>query len=374
VTVFVGNPMRYMMTAKALLLMTVFGLAFAARSQSAASSPTQRIQNEQNVAGVVIPGSVETEITEWDLPTPNSEPQGIFFNKRDGFTWYSAEGANLLGRFDPKTKKFDEYHLRPGSDPYALVEHSGSGVQTTVYFTSHTGGFIGEYDAKTREVREFRIAGGKLLLNELSFDPNGVVWFTVAKAKPPKYPQGSKIGSLNLFSSEIKLAETPTRNASPYSLAVDSKGTPFFTEIDSSRLASIHPVTMKVTEYALPNRDSGARSLTITPDDAIWYTDFSRGYLGRFDAKTGKFKEWPSPSGPKSRPSGITNVGNTIWYAEAGTAPNMIVRFDPQTERFQSWQVPAGGAIERIYAQPDGTLWFTRPSTNRIARVTTKEK
>jgi virginiamycin B lyase len=280
----------------------------------------------------------------------------------------------LLGRFDPKTKKFEEFHLRPGSDPCSVVEHSGSGVQTTVYFTSHTGGFIGEFDQKTREVREFRISGGKLLLHDLTFDPNGVVWFTVAKANPPKYPRGSKIGSLNLFTSEIKLAETPTRNSSSYSLAVNSKGTPFFTELDSPRLGRIHPVTMTVTEYPLPNRASGVRSLTITPDDVVWYTDYTRGYLGRLDPNTGKFDEWQSPSGARSRPGGITNVGNIIWYAEAGTVPKMLVRFDPITEKFQTWPISAGGAIDHIYAQADGTLWFTRPDTNRLARVTSKKE
>jgi virginiamycin B lyase len=317
-------------------------------------------------------GKIDVKIKEWDLPNPNSMPQDTFFNKRDGSAWYSGQSANVLGRFNPKTEQFEEFHLRQGSDPYRLIEHSGSGIQSTVYFTSQTGGFIGEFDANTREVREFRITGGKLRLHDLAFDPNGVVWFTILQAKPPQYPQGSKIGSLNLYSSEIKLANTPTRNVSPYSLAVNSKGTPFFTEFDSPRLGSINPVTMKVTEHVLPNARSGARGLTITPDDVIWYTDYLRGYLGRFDSKSGKFEEWASPGGPASHPSGITNTGKIIWYSEAGS--NMLVRFDPESKTFQSWPVNAGGEIDQIFAQPDGTLWFSRPQTNRIVQVIIKEQ
>lgn len=324
--------------------------------------------------GVTVPGPVQATITEWDLPTPNSMPHDSFYTKRGGITWYSGEFANVLGRFDSKTQKFEEIHLRPGSSPYALVEHAGSGVQGTIYFTSHTGGFIGEFDPNTRNVREFRIAGPKLLLHDIAFDPNGVVWFTVMAARPPLYPQGSKVGSVNIFSSEIKLADTPTRDANPYSLAVNSMGIPFFTEGDSHKLGSIDPVTMKITEYALPNREIGVKSITISRDDMVWYTDYLRGYLGRFDPKTGKFSEWPSPSGPKSRPYAIANAGNIIWYSETGTKPNMLVRFDPKTEKFQSWPVKAGGGIKHIYAESGGSLWFTRPLTNGIAHVVIKEE
>lgn len=323
----------------------------------------------KNVPGITVPGDVQVTFTEFDAPTPNSTPQDAFFRSRDGYAWYSGQSANVLGRIDFKTGKSDEYRLRPGSDPYSLVEHFGSGVQSTMYFTSRTGGFIGEFDPSKHEVREFRILGGKRLLQDIIFDRNGVIWFTALKPKLPLYTQGSQIGSLNLFSSEIKLADTPTKNASPYGLAIDSIGIPFFTELDSPRLGSINPDTMKVTEYLLPNPKIGARGLAITPDDAVWYTDYARGYLGRFEPKTGKFAEWPSPSGARSRPDGIVSVGKVIWYAESGSKPNMLVRFDTETQKFQSWPVKAGEGIRHIHAQADGSLWFTHPLANSVVHV-----
>ena len=50
----------------------------------------------------------------------------------------------------------------------------------------------------------------------------------------------------------------------------------------------------------------------------------------------------------------------------------MLVRFDPQTEKFQSWPVKAGGGIRQIYADADGSLWFTRPLANGIAQAVIK--
>ena len=323
--------------------------------------------------GVAISGPVQVSIHDWSIPAENTLPQAVFFTNRGALAWYTGEFSNVLGRFDAKGQKFEEVHLRPESDPYALVEHAGSGVQGTIYFTSRTGGFIGEFDPNKHEVREFRIPGPKILLHNIAFDPNGVVWFTALAARPPRYPQGSKIGSVNIFSSEIKMAGTLTRNGGVDALAVSSKGIPFFSESESPRLGSVHPATMKVIEYSLPSPASRARGLAFTADDMLWYTDGPRGYLGRFDAKTGKFSEWLSPSGPTSRPYGIASVGGVVWYAETGTSPNMLVRFDPTTEKFQSWPLHANGEIKQIYAQPGGSLWLVEPMANRIVNVAPRE-
>jgi YVTN family beta-propeller protein len=348
---------------RALLLPALLLPLLAGHGRAASSPPTIYTIAADQGAGPTL------SITEWNLPTPNAMPRDTFVSKRDGFVWYSADSLNMLGRLNTKTGTFEEFHLRPGSDPYAVVEHAGSGVQSTVYFSSRTGGFIGEFDPNTREVREFRVRDGNAILHDLTFDRNGVVWFTVMKAQSPEHPQGSRVGSINLFSSEIRLAETPTRNASPHSLAVSRKGTPFFTELDSPRLGSVDPVTMKVTEYPLPDSKSGVRGLAITPDDQIWYTDHGRGYIGRFDPKTRKFQEWRSPGGSNSHPSAMTNADGMLWYLEAGPNPK-LVRFNPDTQQFQTWALKTGGELEHLYAHPDGSLWFTLPSGNRITKVT----
>src|SRR5262249_27112899 len=152
------------------------------------------------------------------------------------------------------------------------------------------------------------------------------------------------------------------------------KGFAWFAEKGMSKLGSVHPATMQVTEYLMPEPGSSPTSITITRDDVIWYTDNGRGYLGRFDPKTNQFREWASPSGPKSLPDAITHVGNVIWYAESGTKPNMLVRFDPKTEKFQTFPVKDGGGIKHIHADKDGSLWMARPMTNGIAHAVIKEQ
>jgi virginiamycin B lyase len=328
--------------------------------------------------GVVVPGDVQATVTEWDAPSPNSMPYGILRSTVTGMTWFTGLFSNEMVRFDPKTQEFKEYHLRPGTNPSSLLEFRGGNRLGVMSFVPQSGGFIGDFHPvdgpystwAEGDVLEYPIDGPKLPLHANAGDG----WFTVTEARPPVYPEGSKIGHLNISSTEIKLVDTPTPNGGPYGIAVNSKGYPFFTERNSPRLGTVNPSTMQVTEYLLPNPDSGPRGITVTPDDVVWYTDYLRGYLGRFDPKTGEFSEWPTPSGPRSMPYGITHIGNIIWYSEAGTKPNMLVRFDPKTEKFQSWPVKAGGGIRQIYADQDGGLWFTRPLTNGIAHVAITEQ
>jgi streptogramin lyase len=328
--------------------------------------------------GVEVAGNVQAAITEWDLPIPNSLPHEII-NTRGNGVYYTGLFANVIGRFDPKSQQFEEYHLRPGTQPSSLLEYPSANFLGTIWFTSQTGGLIGEFHPMVGymgywgkgDVFEHPIPGPKLLAHNIAQGPGGL-WFTVPEANPPLYPAGSKIGHLHQYSLEVKLADLPP-TADPSGLVFNAKGIPFFAERGASKLGSVNPYTMQVTEYRIPEPGSGATSVTITSDDAVWYTDNLRGYIGRFDPKTGMFREWPSPSGTRSLPDGITHIGNVIWYAESGTKPNMLVRFDTKTEKFQSWPIKAGGGIKHIYADRDGSLWFTRPMANGIAHVTIKE-
>jgi virginiamycin B lyase len=300
--------------------------------------------------GVVVSGSVQVTTAKWDVPTPNSMPYGIFHCKTNGFTWFTEAFGNAIGRFDPKTQQFKEYNLRLGANPSALVEFQGGNRLGGVSFAPQTGGFVGEFHPvdgpyatwAEGDVLEYPIPDPKLPPHDMA----GGVWFTATEASPPLYPEGSKIGRLNISSTEIRLVDTPTASAAPHDKAVNSRSVLFFTERNSARLGSVNPATMQVTEYLLQNPESEARGITITPNDVVWYTDYNRGCLRRFDPH----------SGAKGRPYGITHVGNIIWYAEAGTKPNMLVRFDPKTEKFQTWRVSEAGGIRRIYADAYSSL------------------
>jgi virginiamycin B lyase len=311
---------------------------------------------------VVIPGSVEVSIKEWQVPTAGSRPHDPAFAP-DGSVWYTGQMANVLGRFDPKTQQFKEYPLKTaGSGPHGLVPDKDGNI----WFTANFKGYIGKLDPKTGDVKEYPMPDPKAGdPHTLLFAPNGNIYFTVQG--------GNMVGRLKPATGEVKVVSSPTPKSNPYGMVINSKGIPFFVEFGSNKIASLDPDTLDIHEFVLPHVDSRPRRVAITPDDVIWYTDYSRGYLGRFDPATGKMDEWASPGGPRSQPYGITAVGDVIWYSESNTRPNTLVRFEPKTEKFQTWIIPSGGGVVRnMVHTPEGNLWLACSGVNGIAFVEVK--
>jgi len=306
----------------------------------------------------LVPGNVQVSFKEWDVPTPGSRPHDPMYAP-DGMVWYTGQMANVLGRFDPKTQQFKEYHLPDGSGPHGLIpDHEGN-----VWYTANFGAYIGKLDPRTGKVTQYPMPDPKAKdPHTLLLAPNGNIYFTVQG--------GNFVGRLDPKTGEVKLVSSPTPRSNPYGMVIDSHGTPFFVEFGSNKVARIDPDTLAIKEYVLPHEDSRPRRVTITPDDIIWYTDYGRGYLGRLDPKTGAMSEFPSPGGPKSLPYGITAIGDVIWYSESGTRPNSLVRFDIKTEKFQTWAIPSGGGVVRnMVHTPDGNLWLAESGVNKIGFV-----
>ena len=77
------------------------------------------------LAGSATVGTLNVQIQEYEVPTPKSRPHDPALAP-DGSLWYTGQGANKLGRLDPKTGEFKEYPLKtPNSGPHGLVADKG---------------------------------------------------------------------------------------------------------------------------------------------------------------------------------------------------------------------------------------------------------
>ena len=306
----------------------------------------------------VLAGSVHVTIKEWDVPTPGSRPHDPM-SAPDGSAWYTGQMANVLGRFDPRTQTFREFHLPDGSGPHGLIaDHDGN-----VWYTANFKAYIGKLDPKTGTVTQYPMPDPRARdPHTLLLAPNGQIYFTAQNA--------NMVGRLNPKTGEIKLVDSPTPRSNPYGMVIDSHGVPYYVEFGSNKVARIDPDTLAIREFILPDPQARPRRVAITADDIIWYSDYARGFLGRLDPKSGAVMEWPSPGGPRSQPYGITAIGDAIWYSESNTSPNSLVRFDTRTHQFQTWSIPSGGGVVRnMVATPDGNLWLACSGVNKIAFV-----
>ncbi len=297
-------------------------------------------------------------IREWDVPAPGSFPHDPAVS-RDGRLWYTGMLSDTLGRLDLSTGKIREYRVPSGSRPHGLVQDR-SGM---IWFTANQKAYIGRLDPASGNVKEYAMPDPEAADPHTPvFDQKGMLWFTVQS--------GNFVGRLDPSSGAISLKKSPTPRSRPYGIVVDSKGTPFFCEFGTNKLASISPDMLVIKEYDLP-QGARPRRLAITPDDMVYYTDYARGRLGRLNPSAGKVEDWPSPGGADSRPYGIAATPDgKIWYSESGVTPNTIVRFDPKKKTFEAWPIPSGGGVVRhMVSTPEGDLYIACSGKNKVGVV-----
>src|SRR5579864_100530 len=131
------------------------------------------------VAAWAAVGTLNVRIKEYEVPTPKSRPHDPA-SAPDGSLWYTGQGANKLGRLDPKTGQFKEYPLRtPGSGPHGLVADRDGNI----WFTAISKGYIGRLDPDTGDIREYRAPGGRQIDPHTPvFDHQGILWFTTEES------------------------------------------------------------------------------------------------------------------------------------------------------------------------------------------------
>jgi virginiamycin B lyase len=306
---------------------------------------------------VIIPGTVDIRIMEWDVPTQGTMPRDVAVAP-GGRLWFSGMFASTLIELDPERGELTEHKLRPYSAPMGLaVDANGE-----VWFASSRRSYIGKLNPETGIIADFPMPQGMPPdPSDLVIDQRGLVWFTAQN--------GNVVGRVAPRSGEILFTAMPREESTPFAIALAPDGALFVGLRDSKSILRIDPESSAIVEYPLTGPETEPRRIAITDDGFVWYADIDRGNLGRLDPETGTVTEYASPTGPLSEPHGIAAIGNIVWYVEAGALPNTLVRFDPETESFQSWPLSGFGVVRDLAATQDGDLAFAMGSLNRVGLI-----
>ncbi|HET6178111.1 MAG TPA: hypothetical protein VFE61_14330, partial [Candidatus Sulfotelmatobacter sp.] len=189
------------------------------------------------IAAFAAVSTLSVQIREYEVPTPKSRPHDPAL-ALDGSLWYTGQGANKLGRLDPKTGEFKEYPLRTaGSGPHGLVADAVGNI----WFTAISGGYIGKLDPKSGEITEYRPSGAaEIDPHTPAFDHDGILWFTNQET--------NFIGRLDPKTGKMTLTKVPTPHAVPYGIVILQNDTPVFCEFGTNKLATIDPKTLTIHE------------------------------------------------------------------------------------------------------------------------------
>ncbi len=318
--------------------------------------------------GIVLPACAAeplnaVAIEEWTVPYDASRPRDPYAASAEEI-WFVGQRGHYLARLDAASGEFTRRELDDGAGPHNLIV----GADGVVWYAGNLKGYIGRYDPMTGLIEKLAMPDPAARdPHTLIFDGDeSHIWFTVQG--------GNFVGRLALADRAVDLIPVPTPNARPYGIVIAPDGAVWVALFGTSKLASVDPESLTLTEHPLPDAGTRPRRLAVTSAGQIYYVDYSRGYLGHLDPESGAVEEWLMPSGEGARPYGVAvDAEDRIWFVETGVSPNSFVGFAPEEERFFSvTHIPSGaGSVRHMdYHAPSESVWFgTDANTIGRARV-----
>jgi streptogramin lyase len=335
------------------LLVLLCGCGTPGPSKSAVTAPVAHAQSLRQVRvhlAAVPTISTTMRVAQRHLYPFSTSNVGLMQLAVDaqGNVWVGEMHANRLGRLNAQTGAVSSW-TPPGAQ-YGIMTTTVD-AQGDAWFAEQNANYIGRFEKRQQTFRLFPLGtwkGSPLGPQDLHFDGKGFLWFTAA--------EGGAIGRLDPRTSAIRVWPVPS---SPSTLTVTPKGRLWFGA--DGAIGTLDPLTGQITLYALPNPQAQVFSMATDTTGRVWFTEVLPGKLAMFDPTTGTLTELPVPAvsgGPPALYELVIDHQDTIWFVDVGA--NMLVNYAPgkQTLTFFQLSLP-GSAPFGLTLDPAGRLWFT---------------
>jgi streptogramin lyase len=224
-------------------------------------------------------------ITEFPDLMPNTAANQITTGP-DGNLWFTNDGTNDIGIFDPTTHAFTEV-LVPGPGPYYSAGEITTGPDGNIWVVmgGDPGNTIASIDSTTHAVTEFSVPlppGSPgipgALLDGMTAGPDGNIWFTAlgVGATP------NEIGMINLTTDVITLVPAPSAGES---ITAGSDGDLWSVSWTGTSIMMLDPTTDNITTFPLPVPTPSpiGSILSVGPDGNLWFAAPGNPLIGVFD-------------------------------------------------------------------------------------------
>jgi len=355
-------------------------------------------------------------VQEFVIPTECSEPVGITVDK-NGMVWFAESATRKIAKFDPNTKKFNEYTLPDAKEkeetmPVASIWSMKFDDQGNLWFPDVLTNAIWKFDPNTARFETYKIPtttqfGTSYPIN-FDFDANGKIWFSEIYGKnigvlDPGLTQHNTNDGITEISARVDL-----ETIGP--LAFDNDGNIWFTALTypaSGMLMKLEPEQNVFTTYNMPEGIYSPVGIAPDKHGNLWINDHGTSTFVKFNpdanATTTYVTSLPlrktsiglyekcltQPDGSPITCSGFpvslpywntVDDQGRVWFNEH--QGNSLAVFEPATETLieyfiptqnpkwadcENYLEPCGIANPLQFTlAPDGRVWFTEWSENKV--------
>ncbi len=296
----------------------------------------------------------QAAITEYTF-AGMSFPDQIWADSK-GLIWFSEPTPNRISVFDPNTNQFQSYPTTGFSSPDGFVVDDQDRAWFGLY-ASDAG--LGKLDIPTRQFTRYAppyspanlaiptpSGYGTLYVTDHAhekvseFDPRTSTWVRTVTLPAPSYPVGIHLE-----------AETNTAWSPLYTF---------------QGLGKLPPGAATMQRIAAPSQNGPA--FGGVNDGKVYFTYWTANKLGVYDTRTNTFTEHLWRAGENGGPMFMAPNGHAV----VGTRTRgYIAVFDPMTLTFTDYLIPTSspGLKDGLTVAPDGVIWFTQSSVNKIAKL-----
>jgi virginiamycin B lyase len=258
---------------------------------------------------------VHGTIRQYRLPTPGSNPQGLFVD-RDGSVYVAEHAGPYLGTHVARISPGG--HVTEWNDANAAPMGVARGAGGSIWFTQSCGGLGLLSHGKLKQYVLPGITGESAAIVRA---PDGTVWFSQdGSARIGRIDRSGKLTTFNGLYYESKYNDIAS------AVAAGPDGNLWWTAFESNAIWATDLRGRIVHVYTIPTPNSQPWGIVRGRDGALWFTEWAGNKVGRVTT-AGAFTEYPLPT-PGAKPQGIARGGDgSIWFVES--AANRIGRIAP---------------------------------------------
>ncbi|HVS17262.1 MAG TPA: hypothetical protein VMT18_01590 [Planctomycetota bacterium] len=294
----------------------------------------------------------QQQFTEWNVPL-GTFPDQIELDSK-GKIWFSQPLQNWLTRFDPLTGTFTQFSTPGGSLPDGMCVD----VQDRVWTGFNGGGGLGRLQNGVHTAFAAPYGGAAMAIPKPT--KSGTLWVTDHQANRISEFDPSTTSWLQSLLLPTSGAWVVEGDEDPVSL------TWYFTCYSVNRLA-IKPVGQPIGETSTLGFGP---AFPVVSNGFAYYSLWSSPALGCYDIANDQHTLFTHPlSSEVGGPIGALPDGR-IALGTRGAGYIMV--FDPSSSTFTPYKIPTtvtSNLKDGLTIAPDGTIWFTETSANKIARL-----
>ncbi len=241
--------------------------------------------------------------TEYPLPTPDRQPQGIATGT-DGGVWFAEESiaVNQIGHLslDGTLAEYGQ-GITDTTQPWRIA----AGTDGNLWFTE-----IGQQPPFTNRVGRITPAGRVTefvakVPDEIAEGPDGAMWFTAEGERLGRITPGGGVSYVNFT------------GGTPQGLVAGGDGALWLVLNDSppdaARVSRVTPDGAE-TDFPVPGPARGLSSIALGGDGNLWFCDPVLHSLGRITT-AGQVKEFALPALNMAPGLIAAGPGNTMWVS-----------------------------------------------------------